>query len=403
MILPVALFFASITVRSAHGDLRSGCSSDEELVAKLPPGTVVSLRFAVNDGSDCYKVAALVEGKEVNGYISGSALDGLEQFERERRAAPDGSSIRVITPVEKLQKSVALQSSDPTLQKVAQLLEANQPSNALNLLQPLLKHPDPDALFLAGLAAYRSDHIKDALDYWKQSLALRPDDALARFYSKVEREAAADQSAQKLYGLRVVLRYEGENVRPDVAQGMVAVLDEEFTRISSQLGCPAEERIVAIVQSRAAYLKSTDAAEWSGGQYDGRIRVSLPESGAVGSETRRALSHEIVHACLTNISNHWPAWLHEGLAQKLSGDTLSPAAAAALHQAAAEHSLPRLENIGQSWSRMSTQHARLAYNLALAAVDTIFERYANYGIRNILNNPGQLPAITADLDRALGL
>ncbi len=403
MLLPVALFFAAITVRSAHGDVRAGCSADEPIVAQLPAGTPVSLRFAVNDGSDCYKVTALVDGKQVDGYIGGSALNGLEQVESERRAAPDGSSVRVLTPVEKLQKSVALKSSDPTLQHAAQLLEANQPSNALNLLEPLLKHPDPDALFLAGLAAYRSDRVKDALEYWKQSLALRPDDALARFYSKVEREAVADQSAQKLYGMRVVLRYEGENVRPDVARGMVAVLDEEFTRISDQLGCPAEERIVAIVQSRAAYLKSTDAAEWSGGQYDGRIRVSLPESGVVGPETRRALAHEIVHACLTNISTHWPAWLHEGLAQKLSGDTLSPSAAAALRQQAAEHTLPRLENIGQSWSRMSAQHARLAYNLALAAVDVLMERYANYGIRNILNNPGQLPAITADLDRVLGL
>jgi hypothetical protein len=115
------------------------------------------------------------------------------------------------------------------------------------------------------------------------------------------------------------------------------------------------------------------------------------------------LAHEIVHACLTNISNNWPAWLQEGLAQKLSGDTLPPSAAATLRQMAAQHSLPRLENIGQSWSRMSTQHARLAYNLALLAVDNMLERYANYGIRNILNNPDQLPAITAELDRTLGL
>jgi tetratricopeptide (TPR) repeat protein len=403
VVLPVALFFTAITVRSAHGDMRAGCSADEPVVAQLAAGTVVALRFAVNDGSDCYKVAAVVDGKPVEGYIGGSSLSGLEEFERERRAAPDGSSVRVMTPAEKLQKTVAQQRSDPTLQRASQLLEANQPSNALNLLEPLLKHPDPDALFLAGLASYRSDRVKDALDYWKQSLAMRPDDALARFYAKVAREAAADQSGQKLYGLRVVLRYEGENVRPDAARGLVAVLDEEFTRISGQLGCPAEERIVAIVQSRAAYLKSTDAAEWSGGQYDGRIRVSLPESGVVGPDTRRALAHEIVHACLANISTGWPAWLHEGLAQKLSGDTLSPGAAAALRQQAAEHALPRLENVGQSWSRMSTQHARLAYSLALAAVDALMERYANYGIRNILNNPGQLPAITADLDRTLGL
>ena len=399
----MALFFAAVTVRSSHGDIREGCAADEPVVAQLAAGTAVSLRFALNDGSNCYKVTALVDGKQVDGYINGSALDGLEQFERERREARDGSSIRILTPVEKLQKSVAVQGSNPILQRASQLLQANQPSNALNVLEPMLKYQDPDALFLAGLAAYRSDRVKDALDYWKQSLALRPNEALASFASRVEREAAADRSGQKLYGLRVVLRYEGEKMQPEVAQSLLGVLDDEFTRISGQLGCPADERIVAIVQSRSAYLKSTDAAEWSGGQYDGRIRVSLPESGAVGAQTRKALAHEIVHACLTNISNSWPAWLQEGLAQKLSGDTLSAAAAAALRQQAAEHTLPRLENIGQSWSRMSAQHARMAYNLALAAVDEMMERYANYGIRNILSNPGQLPAITTDLDRTLGL
>ena len=38
----------------------------------------------------------------------------------------------------------------------------------------------------------------------------------------------------------------------------------------------------------------------------------------------RSLSHETAHACLTMLG-HWPAWLQEGIAQKLSGDSLSAA------------------------------------------------------------------------------
>jgi len=40
----------------------------------------------------------------------------------------------------------------------------------------------------------------------------------------------------------------------------VAILEEEFGRISFQLGCRAEERIVTIVQSREAYLKNNRGA-----------------------------------------------------------------------------------------------------------------------------------------------
>ncbi|MBV8818205.1 MAG: hypothetical protein JO022_07590, partial [Acidobacteriaceae bacterium] len=185
---------------------------------------------------------------------------------------------------------------------------------------------------------------------------------------------------------------------------IVGILDQEFTRIAAELGCRTEERIVAILQSRQAYLKSTDAAEWSGGQYDGRIHVALPEGGRLDSaDMRRVLSHETVHACLANIPGRWPSWLHEGLAQKLSGDELSPAVQVQIRQMAANHALPRLENLAQSWSRMSTSHARIAYSLALAAVNLLFENYAAYGIRNILSNPEQLNAITSDLDRRLGL
>ena len=120
---------------------------------------------------------------------------------------------------------------------------------------------------------------------------------------------------------------------------------------------------------------------------------------------QRALAHELVHACLTSIpsgSTPWPAWLQEGLAQKLSGDVLRPAIREQLRQLAAAHAIPRLENLGQDWSSMAKQNAVAAYSLALSAADALYENYANYGIRNVLTNPDRLPRITADLDQKLG-
>jgi hypothetical protein len=184
---------------------------------------------------------------------------------------------------------------------------------------------------------------------------------------------------------------------------LVSVLDQEIVGVSDQLGCSPDQRLVAILQSRHNYLKSTDTAEWSGGLYDGRIHVAMPDGPGSRAKLRQVLTHEVVHACLTALSPSWPAWLQEGIAQKLSGAIPSEPMLLQLRQFAAMHSLPKLENLAQSWSRMSAQHARLAYTLALAAADLLWEDYAGYGIRNILNNPAKLPSVTADLDRRLGL
>ena len=84
------------------------------------------------------------------------------------------------------------------------------------------------------------------------------------------------------------------------------------------------------------------------------------------------------------------AWLQEGLAQKLSGDTL-PAAARGQPGSGATHAIRKLENLRQDWSRMNTQNALAAYSLALAAADALYDNYASYGIRNILSDPETLP------------
>src|SRR3954471_19084911 len=98
----------------------------------------------------------------------------------------------------------------------------------------------------------------------------------------------------------------------------------------------------------------------------------------------------------------WPAWLHEGLAQRFAGDTATADARKAAADLVRQGKAPRLSNMHQDWSRMDTEHALAAYALSLAAVDLLYENYHDYGVRNLLHNPGQLGAITADLDKRLG-
>lgn len=408
MALPVLFFVAAMAVKTDQTALRSGCDSEDSVVAQLPAGTPVEVRFRLSDGSDCFKVAATIDGKDVLGYVPASALTGLERYEQERSSSASVDVVQALNPVAAEAKKAVAQSGDPALDRAQQLLEAHQPAQALEQAQTAIRrHPrDPNVLVLAGLAAYRADQLRDALDYWKQALDIAPNERLAAIYDRVKRESEADRSGDKLIGIHVALRYEGEALPADTARAILATLDGDYSRIAAQLGCNSEERIVAIVQSRDAYLRSTGAAEWSGGQYDGRIHIAWTDGAQVGPQMQRALAHELVHACLTAIpsgSSPWPAWLQEGLAQKLSGDTLPAGVRQQLRQLAEAHSIPKLENLRQDWSRLSTQNAQAAYSLALAAADALYDGYASYGIRNILNNPESLPRITADLDAKLGL
>jgi tetratricopeptide (TPR) repeat protein len=408
MALPLAFFVAAMAVRADQTPLRSGCDTEDSVIASLPKGTPVEVRFRLSDGSDCFKIAATIDGKDVLGYVPGSALTGVERFDRERSSAASVDTLRALNPVAAETKKAVARTGDPALDRATQLLDANQPAAALDQLQAVVqKRPrDANVLVLAGLAAYRADQLHTALDYWKQALDIAPNEQLAAVYARVQREAGADHSGEKLLGYHVALRYEGQALPADTARAVLAVLDEDYSRIAAQLGCTSDERIVAIVQSRDAYLRSTGAAEWSGGQYDGRIHISWTDGSQVGPAMQRALAHELVHACLTSIPSGaapWPAWLQEGLAQKLSGDTLPAGVLAQIQQLAQTHAIPRLENLGQNWSRLSTQNAYAAYSLALAAADVLYDNYASYGIRNILNNPATLPRITADIDAKLGL
>jgi hypothetical protein len=335
--------------------------------------------------------------------VASSEIVGLDEFDKGRRSAAWLETAQVIGAIRASTDAATPYTGHGLAGQAAQLIEIGQPAKALDLLEPQLrKKKDPSLLALAGVAAWRNDDSRSALEYWKTSLDLQPNQDVERLYRRVEREARGDRSGDKLVGIRVLLRYDGAAVPAETARQMLTTLDQEFTRISGQLGCGAEERVVAIVQTREAYRKTTEAAEWNGGQFDGRIRVPVFDGQGVDAALRRTLSHEMTHACLSMLGR-WPAWLQEGLAQKLSGDTLTPALRQKVADMARQGKFPRLDNLGQDWSRLDTEHALAAYALSLNAVELFYENYSQYGIANLLRNPDRLGAITADLDKRLGL
>ena len=405
----------AVSVKEDNTALRSGCAGDAAVVQRLAAGAPLKLRFALSGESvPCYKVAVEVGGRQIEGYLPVTAIAGLDSFDKGRKEAAwvnvneALNAARNAAALDALKAPEGARSPLPASAKVIlaqadQLIEANQPGKALAMLDPeIQKRRDPALLSMAGVAAWRADQGKRALEYWRESLDLAPNPDLENLYKRVEKEQIHDQSGEKLYGVRVVLRYDSDTVPVETARGMVAAVDSAYARVSAQLGCFAEEKIVTIIQSRDAYKKATDAAEWSGGQYDGRIRVPVMNGQQMDARQEQVLAHETTHACLAMLGE-WPSWLQEGMAQKLSGETLPPQARAQLAELAKAGQLPKLEALRRGWSGLDTQSARLAYSLALEAVDALYENFGSDGVRNLMRNPERLPAVSAALDKRLGL
>ncbi len=402
----LALFASAHMVNQDAAPLRSSCDSEAQIIGQAAKGDPAQILFAISgDIGTCYKVALTTGGKTVQGYLPAKALSGLETFEHGRRAA---GRIEVSAEVKRdiVQRTASslggrgAVGSDESA-RIQRLMSTGQNEQALELLQRLIKsgQRDSNTLAAAGLTALQTDQPKLALDYFERSLAVEPNAAIEDLRKKAAREVAGDRSSEKLVGIKFNFRYDDNAVTADQARLLLPILDSEFTRVSEELGCRSEERMTAIVQTREAYRQSTGAAEWSGGQYDGRIRVALLEK-TPGEHTRQTFAHEIVHACLARTGD-WPAWLHEGLAQKLAGQVIQPEQRAEVRRMAQAGELPGLEQMGRSWSRLSASHAATAYATALIAIERLYEAYGSSGVRNLLQNPTSLPRLAADIDQRL--
>ncbi len=357
----------SPSVREGGAELRASCNADAESLGRLEGRSPARVLFAISgELGQCVKVAS--GGRA--GYLLAGELDGLSSFEQGRREASAKEVIQMLR---------AQAATVPALESAIDLLERGQPRQALEMAERLLRsRPKRDSFSLAfaGLAAYQSDQPARAVDFWTESIALRADPTVEGLLRKARKEIAGDTGRDKLQSHHFALRYDGSALSESVASQMLAALDEEYARIGSAIGCRLEEQLAVIVQTDGAYRASTEEAAWSGGIYDGRIRVVMQGPG-LSRATRAALAHELVHACLAR-SGRYPRWFHEGMAQRWSGEKPS---AALLDEAQA---LPAEPPLGSS-----THEARLFYAWAWCRVDALYRRHGAYAIRAALQR-GQL-------------
>jgi len=181
---------------------------------------------------------------------------------------------------------------------------------------------------------------------------------------------------------------------------MLDALDEEYGRIRHELGCVIGSKVTTIVVPFDAW-QASGHSPWTGGLFDGRIQVPLVyEKSRVGPQMRKVFAHEMVHACIARFGK-FPTWLHEGLAQHLSGDRLTEDSRRQLRQAVSSGKLPGLERLAGPWGGLDSAQASTAYAYALWAAEVWLESDGSESIRQLLRNPSRIPQLTEKLNQSL--
>jgi tetratricopeptide (TPR) repeat protein len=224
---------------------------------------------------------------------------------------------------------------------------------------------------LLGQIAFEEGDVALAIETYQEALTHAPGDpVLVSRLAEWKRETEAHSAFEEQRYDRFRVMFEGRAEQATAAEA-VAVLNRAFWRIGEKLGSYPSGTIVTVLYTEQQFRDITRAPEWSGGQYDGRIRIPAAGVSRKPELFERVLVHELTHAMIDAIAGRRvPAWLHEGLAEYFEG---ADPAAARRRLAAAGRTIP-LRALERSFARLDGFEAQIAYDESLLAVSVMLDR-----------------------------
>lgn len=239
---------------------------------------------------------------------------------------------------------------------------------------------------LLGDLLNRDERVEDAVRAWRRAFARSPNDRLREKILKGERERNAGRDLDLRSTRHFTVRHDGD-LDDDLAEEVLDHLEASHDRLARRFRMVPEQPITVILYGERAFRDVTQAPEWVGGLYDGKVRVPLGGLRHLDERARDLLIHELTHAFVhEKTRGSAPRWLHEGLAQQAEGRALTPRERAEV--------LDLVRRRGDAWD----SGPKLSYPAALSLVDHLTSLRGERGVLELLESLGD----GRDLDGALG-
>jgi tetratricopeptide (TPR) repeat protein len=235
-----------------------------------------------------------------------------------------------------------------------------------------------------GELYYRKDDLETAVSYWEKAVELNPKatDLRARL-ERIRKEHHAEKDFNHDGTSHFLTKYEGRE-KIEAGRIVLRILEDAYGEVGRALSYYPEQEIQVILYTGQQFKEVTDAPGWSGGIFDGKIRLPI---GGIEQETpalRRILFHEYTHAVVRALTPRCPTWLNEGLAQYFEGSQIDSQQQEMLKKLALAGKIPSLANLEGSFIGLGGGQAQSAYLLSLSSVRYMIDSFGIYRVKDVL-------------------
>lgn len=251
------------------------------------------------------------------------------------------------------------------------------------------KNDSVEIFYYLGLTLYENDDRLQAIERWEEGLKLAPArKELVALLEKARKEMAVEATMDRGHSSRFNITFD-PGVETSVARSLLDVLEEASNRIGAELGHFPEARVPVVIYKKNDYKSVTDSPDWSGGVYDGTIRLPFAGLQDVTPRVKEVLFHEYAHVVVYDMTRgNCPTWLNEGIAE-FFGRLNFNRPLNELGRAARAGSLIGFESLASGFAGFTAKNATLAYQQSYALVNHIVTTYGWHRISGVLKLLGK--------------
>jgi tetratricopeptide (TPR) repeat protein len=234
------------------------------------------------------------------------------------------------------------------------------------------------AAALLGEVAYARGDLDLAIRSMEKALTLKPGDTDIKVrLDRWRGESAVHAKLDERPGVRFNVLFEGTTHKA-IGDRVARVLETAYARVGKALNSYPSEALTVVLYTDQQFQDITRGPAWSGGQFDGRIRLSV--GGALDSPRAldRVVTHEFVHAAIASVApRNVPNWVHEGIASLFeSTEPTWVTKVLSLTQRRIQ-----LEHLEDNFGRFDSGTAVVAYAESAVAAQVLVERLGpNLGV-----------------------
>ncbi|MBJ6726311.1 peptidase MA family metallohydrolase [Geomesophilobacter sediminis] len=257
------------------------------------------------------------------------------------------------------------------------------------------------ALLFEGRIAYDTGDLQEALRAWRRALELEPQNEMAqKFLTKLEKELPVETRMDKGYSSMFDVSFDAE-LPSGLSAEVLDALESAYNKVGGDFGLFPNRRIPVLLYLKSDYRVITNGPDWSGGLYDGKIRLPLGNVAKMTPQLRGVLFHEYTHVLVAELTGgNVPTWLNEGLAEYQGRREFNPPLSF-LAPAGKEGKLMGLATLSGPFAGFGGSDAGLAYQQSYSMVKYLVASYGWQAVRDVLKYLGEKDSVEEAFRKAL--